>query len=63
MIKKYYRKSEKLTLNDTYQYLLKEFYSNKYHEGESVKYKVWDKSKVPPIINFIIGTKKQKSHS
>lgn len=58
VIKKYYRKSEKLTLNDTYQYLLKEFYSNKYHEGESVKYKVWDKSKVPTYNQFYYWYKK-----
>lgn len=58
VIKKYYRKSEKLTLNDTYQYLLKEFYSIKYYEGESVKYKVWDKSKVPTYNQFYYWYKK-----
>lgn len=58
VVKKYYRKSEKLFLSDTYQYLLKEFYSDTYYEGHTLKYKIWDASKIPTYHQFYYWFKK-----
>lgn len=58
VVKKYYRKKEQLTLTDTYEYLLREFYSDKYYEGEALKYKTWDDSRIPTYHQFYYWFKK-----
>ncbi|MED3822550.1 DDE-type integrase/transposase/recombinase [Priestia flexa] len=58
VVKKYYRKKEQLSLTDTYEYLLREFYSDKYDEGEGLKYKIWDDSRIPTYHQFYYWFKK-----
>lgn len=58
VVKKYYRKIEQLSLTDTYHYLLREFYSDKYYEGEELKYKIWDESRIPTYHQFYYWFKK-----
>lgn len=58
VVKKYYRKKEQLTLTDTYEYLLREFYSDIYYEGEALKYKTWDDSRIPTYHQFYYWFKK-----
>ncbi|HJV15934.1 MAG TPA: transposase, partial [Bacillales bacterium] len=58
VVKKYYRKKEQLSLIDTYKYLLREFYADKYYEGDEPKYKVWDDSRIPTYHQFYYWFKK-----
>lgn len=58
IIKKYYRKKEQLSLTDTYNYLLREFYADKYYEGNVLKFKVWDASRIPTYTQFYYWFKK-----
>lgn len=58
VVKKYYRKKEQLTLTDTYEFLLREFYSDKYYEGDELKYKIWDDSRIPTYHQFYYWFKK-----
>lgn len=58
VVKKYYRKKEQLSLTDTYEYLLREFYSDKFYEGDKLKYKVWDSSRIPTYNQFYYWFKK-----
>ncbi|PWZ35603.1 Mu transposase C-terminal domain-containing protein [Staphylococcus pseudintermedius] len=58
VVKKYYSKKEQLTLTDTYEYLLREFYSDKYYVGEALKYKTWDDSRIPTYHQFYYWFKK-----
>lgn len=58
VVKKYYRKKEQLSLTDTYEYLLREFYSDNYYEGKKLKYKVWDESRIPTYHQFYYWFKK-----
>lgn len=58
VIKKYYRKKEQFSLTDTYYFLLREFYSDKYYEGNVLKYNVWDASRIPTYDQFYYWFKK-----
>lgn len=58
VVKKYYRKKEQITLTETYEYLLREFYSEKYVEDDEVKYKVWAASRIPTYNQFYYWFKK-----
>lgn len=58
VVKKYYRKKEQLSITNTYEYLLREFYSDKYYEGEDLKYKLWDDSRRPTYYQFYYWFKK-----
>ncbi|MBO0992593.1 Mu transposase C-terminal domain-containing protein [Bacillus sp. SD088] len=58
VIKKYYRKKEQISLAETYDYLLREFYSDEYVENTIVKYKVWDASRIPTYNQFYYWFKK-----
>lgn len=57
-IEKYYRKKEKPTLKSTYDSMLREFFSDKYTENGEIKYKVWDKSRIPTYQQFYYWFKK-----
>ncbi|EON70942.1 Mu transposase C-terminal domain-containing protein [Lysinibacillus sphaericus] len=61
VIKKYYRKKEKIMLTETYDYLLREFYSDKYTEEGVLKYKVWDASRIPSYNQFYYWFKKYEN--
>ncbi|MEE6132829.1 transposase [Priestia sp. GS2] len=58
VVKKYYRKKEQLSLTNTYEYLLREFYSDKYYEGNQLKFKIWDGSRIPTYHQFYYWFKK-----
>ncbi|MCK1997440.1 Mu transposase C-terminal domain-containing protein [Psychrobacillus psychrodurans] len=58
VIKKYYRKKEQPSLTDTYYYLLREFYADKYYEYNVLKYNVWDASRIPTYDQFYYWFKK-----
>lgn len=58
VIKQYYRKKEQITLTETYEYLLRDFYSHKYAEDGEVKYSVWQASRIPSYNQFYYWFKK-----
>ena len=58
VIKKYYRKKEQLSLTYNYNYLLREFYADNYYEGNVLKFKVWDASRIPTYTQFYYWFKK-----
>ena len=58
VIKQYYRKKEQITLTETYEFLLRDFYSNKYVEDGEVKYSIWDISRIPSYNQFYYWFKK-----
>lgn len=51
-INRYYRKREKPSLKSAYDSMLREFFSDRYVENGEVKYKVWDKSRIPTYQQF-----------
>ncbi|MDD4363979.1 MAG: Mu transposase C-terminal domain-containing protein, partial [Atribacterota bacterium] len=58
VIKKYYQKKENYSLRDSYIFLLREFYSDKYYENEVLKYKIWESNKIPTYPQFYYWYKK-----
>lgn len=60
VVKNYYRKKEQLSLTDTYEHLLRKFYSDNYYEGTELKYKIWDESRIPTYHQFYYWFKKLK---
>lgn len=60
-INRFYRKKEKLTLTETYNLMLREFFSDKYYEDGQVQYKVWEKSRIPTYNQFYYWFKKSEN--
>lgn len=60
VVNKYYRNNKKKSLKEVYTLLLKDFYSDKYIENNEVKYKVWDKSRIPTYDQFYYWVKKKE---
>lgn len=58
VIKKYYRQKNQITLAETYDHLLRDFYSDSYKENDEVKFKVWDASRIPTYHQFYYWFKK-----
>lgn len=58
VIKTFYRKKNQPTIQDTYDHLLKEYYSDSYYEGNVLKYRVWDDSRIPSYDQFYYWFKK-----
>ena len=59
VLNKYYlRKDKKLSIKESYNYLLRDFYSDKYYEGGELKYKVWESNRIPTYIQFYYWLKK-----
>ena len=58
VIKKYYRKKEQLSLMETYEYLLRDFYSDEYSENGIRKFKIWDLDRIPTYNQFYYWFKK-----
>ncbi|MGG7162974.1 Mu transposase C-terminal domain-containing protein [Clostridium ihumii] len=59
-INKYYRNKNKISLKDTYILILKDFYSSSYIENNEVKYRIWDKSKIPTYDQFYYWFRKTR---
>ncbi len=57
-INKYYRKTNKISLMETYNLILKDFYSNIYKENNEIEHKLWDKSRIPTYHQFYYWFKK-----
>lgn len=58
VIDKYYLKNRQLSIKDAYNYLLRDFYSDKYYENGETKYKVWESNRIPTYIQFYYWLKK-----
>ncbi|WP_286161359.1 Mu transposase C-terminal domain-containing protein [Clostridium sp. KNHs214] len=57
-INKYYRKKNKMSLKETYNLMLKDFYSDSYIEDYEVKHRIWDKTRIPTYGQFYYWFKK-----
>ncbi|AVP62587.1 transposase [Clostridium botulinum] len=60
-IDKYYRNKNKMSLKETYNLMLRDFYSDSYVEDNEIKHMVWDKSKIPTYGQFYYWFKKLKN--
>ncbi|WP_276916559.1 Mu transposase C-terminal domain-containing protein [Aneurinibacillus aneurinilyticus] len=58
VINKYYRSTNQYSLMDVYNFLLRDFYSDCYKEDGTVKYRIWDASRVPSYNQFYYWFKK-----
>ena len=61
VIDKYYRRKNKISLQEAYSMILKEFYSDKYGEDDEVKYHVWGKDRIPTYQQFYYWFKKNEN--
>lgn len=59
-INKYYRKANKISIKETYEYVLRDFFSDQFIENGERKYKVWDKSRIPTYDQFYYWFKKNE---
>lgn len=60
VISKYYRKNNKISLKEAYDLVLRDFYSDTYRENGEIKYKVWDKDRIPTYDQFYYWFKKNE---
>ncbi|MBD1382444.1 Mu transposase C-terminal domain-containing protein [Metabacillus arenae] len=58
VINKYYRSTNQYSLKDVYNFLLRDFYSHRYKENGTLKYKIWDSNRVPTYHQFYYWFKK-----
>lgn len=58
VIKKYYLKDKSIGIRETYNYMLRDFFSDKYKEDGEIKYNVWDKDRIPTYRQFYYWIKK-----
>lgn len=59
-INKYYRNNKKISLKETYIFMLRDFYSDSYKENNEIKRKVWDKSRIPTYTQFYYWFRKNE---
>jgi len=57
-INKYYRTSKKISIIETYNYILRDFFSDQFIESGERKFIVWDKSRIPTYEQFYYWFKK-----
>lgn len=60
VVNKYYRSKKKPSLTETYTLMLKDFYSDTYIKDNEVKYRIWDKSRIPSYQQFYYWFRKTK---
>ncbi|MBU5437095.1 transposase family protein [Tissierella sp. MSJ-40] len=60
-INRFYRKKDNLSLTETYNLILRKFFSEKYYEDGEIRYKVWDKSRIPSYQQFYYWFKKTEN--
>lgn len=58
VINKYYRASNNYSLNDVYNFVLRDFFSDRYKENGDIKYRIWDASRTPSYSQFYYWFKK-----
>jgi hypothetical protein len=57
-INKYYRKSNGYSLKDVYNFILRDFYSDRFKENGSIQYRVWESNRIPSYHQFYYWFKK-----
>jgi hypothetical protein len=55
---RYYRTKMQASLSEVYNSILKEYFSYKYEEGGEIKYKLWEKDRIPTYGQFYYWAKK-----
>lgn len=61
-INKNYRTKNQISLKETYNYLLKDFFSDKYKDKDGmIRHQVWDKSRIPTYDQFYYWFKKTEN--
>jgi len=60
-INKYFRRTEKISLKETYTLMLRDFYSDTYKKESTIEHKVWDKSRIPTYNQFYYWFKKTEN--
>src|SRR5699024_3397291 len=58
VINKYYRKKNNYSLKDVYNFMLRDFYSDRYKENGELKYRIWDATRTPSYHQFYYWFKK-----
>jgi hypothetical protein len=60
VIEKYYRNNNKMSLKEAYDLVLRDFYSDAYRENGEIKFKAWDKDRIPTYDQFYYWFKKNE---
>ncbi|KIL74121.1 Mu transposase C-terminal domain-containing protein [Bacillus badius] len=55
---KYYRTARGYFLKDVYNFILRDFYSDRYKENGEIKYRVWESNRIPSYHQFYYWFKK-----
>ncbi|WP_339284151.1 Mu transposase C-terminal domain-containing protein [Oceanobacillus sp. FSL K6-3682] len=58
VINKYYRKKNNYSLRDVYNFMLRDFYSDRYKENGELKYRIWEATRIPSYHQFYYWFKK-----
>lgn len=58
VINKYYRKKNNYSLKDVYNFMLRDFYSDRYKENDELRYRIWDATRTPSYHQFYYWFKK-----
>lgn len=58
VINKYYRKKNNYSLKDVYNFMIRDFYSDRYKENGELKYRIWDAIRIPSYHQFYYWFKK-----
>src|SRR5699024_11409763 len=61
VINKYYRKKNNYSLKDVYNFMLRDFYSDRYKKNGELKYRIWDATRTPSYLQFSFCLKKQEN--
>lgn len=57
-INKYYRATNNYSLKDVYNFILRDFYSERYKDNGELQYQIWDASRIPSYNQFYYWFKK-----
>lgn len=60
VINKYYRKKNSYSLRDVYNFMLRDFYSDRYKENGELKYRIWEATRIPSYHQFYYWFKKHE---
>lgn len=55
---KYYRATNNYSLKDVYNFILRDFYSDRYKENSELKYRIWKDTRIPSYHQFYYWFKK-----
>lgn len=57
-LERYYRTKSQQSIKEVYTTILKEFFSDSYKENGEIKYRIWDKDRIPSYNQFYYWVKK-----